>query len=85
MEKTSGERDVNSPIARFMRQLMKNNTQDNQEITEHSESLALDVNSLDAYQIDDVNQNATMQNLEQSESRFNPVIFGNSSFMKWEQ
>lgn len=59
---------------------MKNNTQDNQEITDHPENLTLDVNSLDAYQIDDVNQNATMQNLEQSESRFNPVIFGNSSF-----
>lgn len=59
---------------------MKNNTQDNQEITAQPENLTLDINSLDSYQIDDVNQNATMQNLEQSESRFNPVIFGNSSF-----
>ncbi|WP_180977200.1 GAF domain-containing protein [Fischerella muscicola] len=49
---------------------MKNNTQDNQEITDSSADLTLDANSPDA----------TMQNLEQSESRFNPVIFGNSSF-----
>ncbi len=79
MEKPSGERALNSPIARFMKQLMKSDTQDNQEITDETEDLTLDVNSPDLYQLDDVNQNATMQNLERSESRFNPVSFGNSS------
>jgi methyl-accepting chemotaxis protein PixJ len=79
MEKTSGERALNSPIARFMRQLMKSNTQDNQEITDQPEDLSLDVNSPGLHELDDENKNATMQNLERSESRLNPVFFGNSS------
>jgi methyl-accepting chemotaxis protein PixJ len=80
MEKTSGERTLNSPIARFMRQLMKSDIQDNQEMTDQPEDLTLGVDSPDLYQLDNVNQNATMQNLEQSESRFNPVMSDNSSF-----
>ncbi|MGJ5673103.1 MAG: GAF domain-containing protein [Nostochopsis sp.] len=79
MEKPSGERALNSPIARFMKQLMKSDTPDDQEFTEQTEDLTLNVNSPPLYQLDDVNQDATMQNLERSESRFNPVSFGNSS------